>query len=199
MRPEKEQELKNYIQALQIKERLLQKNPEFITIYAHHYQLNNGMIIPREQIIKGGKDGSAVIIFPVTTKNEVITVVEPRVFTKTGIGIGFPAGYIETDETPEMAAQRELEEETGYTPKQLIHLISFYQDEGCSSAFNHSFLALDCIKIQDQKLDKDECTEYLKINQEEVEELIRLGYINGANSLLTYEKVKTYQKERKIK
>ena len=77
-------------------------------------------------------------------------------FTENTIGVEVPAGYIDPGETPEEAALRELKEETGYEPTELIHLASYYQDQGISSAYNHAFLALNCEKVSDQNLDESE-------------------------------------------
>lgn len=35
---------------------------------------------------------------PVLKNNEILTIIEPRVFTDLTVGIGFPAGYIENGE-----------------------------------------------------------------------------------------------------
>ena len=72
-----------------------------------------------------------------------------------------PAGYVEKGEQPQDSALRELKEETGYVPENIIKIDSFYQDEGCSSAYNHIFLALNCIKKYPQQLDKDELIRYM--------------------------------------
>lgn len=89
---------------------------------------------------------------PVIHNNEILTVIEPRVFTKHTVAVSFPAGYIEKDEDVYHAALRELKEETGYVPSKLELLDSFYQDEGCSKAFNHSFIAFDSICKYPQKV-----------------------------------------------
>lgn len=199
MRKEKLEELKHYINELKTIE-VIEKTPnsnKFLTVEAFNYKLNNGIILPRERIYKNGKDGSASIIMPVTKEGEILTVIEPRVFTRNGVSVGFPAGYIEKDESPELSAYRELEEETGFTTNQkLILLDSYYQDEGCSAAYNYSFLALDCEKTTDQHLDKDEVIRYMLFNYEELFELEKMGYINGANSKITLEKSKVYMKGR---
>ena len=159
MRKEKIEELKQYEKELKTikKEIILNSNKKFITSTCYKCTLNNGKSINREQIIKSGKDGSAVIIAPKLKEiNEFLVVIEPRVFTEKTIAVSFPAGYIENNESPLVAALRELKEETGFIPQKLIHLDEFYQDEGSSKALNHSFLALNCEKKFNQQLDESE-------------------------------------------
>ena len=79
--------------------RLLEKEKidpiNFLSVESFQCTLNNGKIIKREKILKNGKDGAAVIIFPITQDNKVIVACEPRVFTEKTVDVGFPAGYIE--------------------------------------------------------------------------------------------------------
>ncbi|MEM1903303.1 MAG: NUDIX hydrolase, partial [Pyrobaculum sp.] len=44
-----------------------------------------------------------------------------------------PAGTLESGESPEEAAVREMVEETGYMPLKLIHLLDFYPTPGVSN------------------------------------------------------------------
>ena len=199
MRKEKLEQLKEIVEELktiQIIEREVEQKNKFLQSKAYYFKLNNGIIIPRERLIKGGKDGSAAIIMPVLPDNEILTIIEPRVFTDLTVGIGFPAGYIENGEEAKIGALRELREETGFVPNGMIELDSFYQDEGVSSALNHIFLALDCEKKFDQELDKDEIVKYMMFNYEELLELEKMGYIKGCNTKLALEKSKTYMKGR---
>lgn len=199
IRKEKLEQLKSIVEELktiQVIEREVDQKNKFLQSKSYNFKLNNGIIIPRERLIKGGKDGSAAIIMPVLPSNEILTIIEPRVFTQLTVGVGFPAGYIENGEDAKVGALRELREETGFVPKDMIELDSFYQDEGVSSALNHIFLALDCEKKFKQDLDKDEIIKYMTFNYEELFELEKIGYIKGCNTKLAIEKSKVYMKGR---
>lgn len=197
IRKEKLEQLKEIVEELKTIEVIERKiNPEnkFLQSKAYYFKLNNGIIISREKLIKGGNDGSAAIIMPLLKNNEILTIIEPRVFTDMTVGIGFPAGYIEKGEEASVGALRELREETGYVANKLIEMDSFYQDEGVSSALNHIFLALDCEKKFNQELDSDEIIKYMTFNYEELFELEKMGYIKGCNTKLALEKSKSYIK-----
>ena len=200
MRKEKIDEIKKSFAELKTlyMEKLKSIENTFLTVQTYKCVLNNGHTIKREKILKGKKDGSAAIIFPITEDNEVLLAIEPRVFTNKTVDIGFPSGYIEENEIPEISAIRELEEETGYTSDDLIYLGSFYQDQGCSGAYNYYYLAKNCRKVKEQKLDKDEFIKYVLVTFEELEELLEKGFITGLNSAYAIEKGKSYIKEMLI-
>ena len=199
IRKEKIEELKYLVEQLktiEVSERKVEQKNKFLQSKSYNFKLNNGIIIPRERLIKGGNDGSAAIIMPVLPNNEVLTIIEPRVFTELTVGVGFPAGYIEKGEKATIGALRELREETGFVPKEIIEMDSFYQDEGISSALNHIFLALDCEKKFNQELDDNEIVEYMTFNYDELFEFEKMGYIKGCNTKLALEKCKIYMKGR---
>ena len=94
-----------------------------------------------------------------------------------------------------LIASAVLIEETGYVPSFMQHLGSFYQDQGCSAAFNQSFLAVGCKKNGRQYLDGDEFIKYFECSYDEVLELVNLGYISDCQSQLTIERSRPYMKK----
>lgn len=205
MRKAKYDELMSYIEemktvalldkcSIQIVDGILEKS--FLSIDKMTCLLGNGQLIQREQLLKGQKEGSAGIVLPITDSGQTLLVVQPRPLTKSTVGIEFPAGYIEEGEEPMVAARRELMEETGYVPGEMYLLAKYYQDQGCSKAFNHSFLAIGCRKEREQQLDASEFIRYFECSYEEALELADLGYIHDANSLLALEKSKGFVRER---
>lgn len=199
MRKEKLEELKSIVEELKtikISKRSLENDKKFLKSIPYYFTLNNGTTIPREKLIKGNNDGSAAIIMPVTPNNQILTVIEPRVFTNLTVGVGFPAGYIEKDEEAKISALRELKEETGYTTNDIKEIDTFYQDEGCSAALNHLYIAYNCEKTTNQSLDEYELVKYMLFNYDELFELENMGYIKGGNAKLLLSKSKDYMKGR---
>ena len=169
---------------------------KFLDIETHQVTLANGKTFNREKLTKNNRDGSAVVIVPVTLENETFVIVQPRVFTKNGIGVEIPAGYIDPGETPMMAAKRELREEIGCESQELIPLKSYYQDQGISAAYNTCFLALGCIEKYPQKLDCDEYIKYMKCSLDDLYYLLDTGIINDANGIIAIEEARKILKRK---
>lgn len=189
MRKEKLDELKRLIDEVRpISYSLLDDKSKFVDVSVYNILLNNGKTIRREKITKNKKDGSAVIIFALDSNDEVILSVEPRVFTKSGVGVSLPAGYIEDNESPIAAAIRELCEETGYLAETGEVIAEYYQDEGISSAYNYGVLLTNLVDTGKQHLDNDEFVKRFKCSIDEVLELIDMSFIESVNSKYTVSK-----------
>ena len=174
--------ISNYFEEYKTKSKEKIEENKFLSIEAYSIKLNNGKIIKREKILKNKSDGSAAIVLPITEDNKVILAIEPRVFTEKTVDVGVPAGYIEEGEEAVVAAQRELLEETGYYSDNLLEIGKFYQDQGCSEALNHYFIAQNCVKVTDQKLDESEFIKFVEVSLDELYELYNSGFITGLNS-----------------
>lgn len=66
-------ELEGYVEELQtiLVEPVLTPS-RFLSTTGAYYHLNNGKVIYREELLKDGGDGSAVIILPITDENDTL-------------------------------------------------------------------------------------------------------------------------------
>ena len=171
---------------------------KFIKSESYKVELNDGSCFIREKLVKPNGDGSAIVIVPVFENGDVLLCIEPRVFTKTGVGVGFPAGYIEDGESAVVAGKRELLEETGVTSSRVIDLGGHYQDSGISAAFNHVLVAFDASITDSQHLDDGEFIKTYRCPFNYAFELFESGIINDANSVIALLKLNKYLKENNI-
>lgn len=132
--------------------------------------LNDGTQKYCDQITKGGRNGDAVMIIPVTPENQFVVIMESRPLSKSGVILEFPAGMVDEGEERIDAALRELKEETGYVPDKMIPLEWHYQDQGCSKAIVSSYVALGCTKRFDKDLDESERIESVLLDYDEIKE-----------------------------
>jgi ADP-ribose pyrophosphatase len=179
----------------------LEKIPDegsFIKTETYRVELKDGESFIREKISKNNGDGSAIVIIPIFENGDVMLCVEPRVFTETGVGVGFPSGYIEKGEDVVVAAKRELLEETGITASSVINLGGHHQDSGNSAAFNTALVAFDCKVSDSQHLDDSEYIKNYRCSLDEAFYLLDEGLITDANSVVALLKLYRYMKENDI-
>lgn len=85
----------------------------------------------------------SVMVVPVTSDRQLVLVRQYRHNLKS-YQLEFPAGTMHETEDPEVAARRELEEETGFTqagPGRMRPLGSFYSLPSETNKYTHVFLA----------------------------------------------------------
>lgn len=163
-------------------------NSSFLKIENSDYVLNNGIVINRDILIKPSL--KAIMVIPKTTDNKYIIVVQPRVATRLGFSIEFPAGLVEDNEDYKNAIKRELEEETGYVSNEIEIVREYYQDTASSSATITIAKAFNCNKISKQHLDSDEFISFFEITLDELIELSNKGLICDGNTLYGIEILK---------
>lgn len=162
-------------------------NEGYIGKKVYRVTLNDGSSRLCEQITKRHENGDAVVIIPITIDGNFVMIVESRPNTKETVAIEFPAGMVDEGEDAEIAAKRELLEETGYRVDNIYELECHYQDQGCSKAVIRTYVAEGCRKIQEQNLSGGERLKPVEMSYEEILELIKDGkYLNDANSKLGF-------------
>ncbi|KIL48995.1 ADP-ribose pyrophosphatase [Jeotgalibacillus alimentarius] len=141
---------------------------KIISLQVEEVELPNGKTSKREII----KHPGAVCVIAKTEDNKLVMVEQYRKALERSI-VEIPAGKLEPGELPEVTAERELEEETGYGCQSLSHLISFYTSPGFADELVHVYLAEDLYKIEDaHDTDEDEFVELMEVTLEEAEEMV---------------------------
>ncbi|MGJ5672393.1 MAG: NUDIX hydrolase [Nostochopsis sp.] len=123
------------------------------------------------------------IILAITTNQEIVFVRQYR-HAVEDFFIELPAGSFDPNqETAEVAAKRELQEETGYTAKEIQKVSTLYDRPSKDTNRLHLFLAKDVSKTSEQQLDITEEIEVILIPVESVLEKILQGEICVAGSV----------------
>ena len=94
-----------------------------------------------------------------------------------------PAGKADPGESPEVTAARELSEETGYTARDIRHLVSFYPTCGYSNEHLHIYICKD-IEKGEKHLDRDECIDLEWVDADRIIELINKGEIQDGKTII---------------
>jgi ADP-ribose pyrophosphatase len=143
-------------------------------------EIRDGEIEYKREIIS--HKGSAVIV-PVFADKTVALVRQYRHAAGEYL-LEIPAGTLNKDESPEIGAARELEEEIGVTAGKIEKLTEFYASPGFLTEKMYVFLATDLTETQ-QNLEVDELIEIEKITFHEAFEKIKLGEIQDAKTIIS--------------
>ncbi len=144
------------------------------------------------------KKKPAAIVLAITTKGEIISIVQPIANCPEGSLLEFPAGYLEETEEATKAALRELLEETGFETKKVISLGYHYQDSELNGERVYEYCAIDCSQVSEQVLDRGEYIKTILLSQEEIKNAIISGKLLDANSLIAFMKVLLLNERIKI-
>ena len=111
----------------------------------------------------------------------VIMVRQFRVPTGKDL-LEIPAGVMEDGESPDECVRRELQEEIGYLPRELVRLGGFYAAPGYCTEFIHLFLATDLVESSMVAEDTDEI-EVVRVPATKIAAMIDNGEICDAKSV----------------
>lgn len=126
-------------------------------------------------------NGGAVMI-AVTSDGKIIMERQYRKALEREV-LELPAGKIEPGEEPEVAAVREIQEETGYKPNNVKHLISFAPSCGYAQEKLHIYIMRDLEPV-DRNLDEDEDIDILMCEVDDILRMIMDKKIEDAKTLI---------------
>lgn len=137
----------------------------------------NGAISTREIV----EHGNAVVVVPIDGEGRLLLVRQYRKPVERSL-LELPAGNMEAGEDPQVAATRELREETGFLPGRLERLGGFYAAPGYCQEYLHLFLATD-LRLDPLPADFDEDLELVATPWVEVPSLLESGAICDSKSV----------------
>ena len=119
--------------------RLLADATPWLKLWAETLRLPDGRIIEPFYSID---QPDFAVVFPVSSDRKVLTIWHYRHGPRR-ITLGLPSGSVAPGEAPEIAAARELLEETGHVGRQLVSLGAFSLDGNRGCGRGHVYVAND--------------------------------------------------------
>jgi 8-oxo-dGTP pyrophosphatase MutT (NUDIX family) len=144
-------------------------NQPWLTIRKEKCELPNGTVMPAYYILEYPE---WVSVLALTKEGKAVFVKQYR----HGLGvvsIEVPGGVVDAGETPDLAAKRELMEETGYQFDTFEYLGKVSPNPATSTNYMHMYLAQGGVKVAAQSLDETEDVDVALYTLEEVKSLIR--------------------------
>jgi ADP-ribose pyrophosphatase len=147
--------------------------------------------VTRDKVLVPGKGevirdvvrhSGAVAIVPLISPMEVLLIKQYR-FAVNSYLWEIPAGTLESGESREACAARELEEETGYRAGEIQLLLQFYSTPGFCDELMCLFMARN-LAIGRQKLDTDESLAVATFQLKCAQEMIVAGEIRDAKTIV---------------
>jgi len=116
-------------------------------------------------------------VIPITPQREIILVEQYR-HGIDEVTLEIPGGMVDPGEEPLLSAQRELEEETGYSSNSWDYLGKVSSNPAILTNFTHLYLATNCRKTSEQTPGQFEDISVHIIDLERFFDYIRAGYVH---------------------
>jgi ADP-ribose pyrophosphatase len=150
----------------------------YLKLYEDKLDLNG-----KEKIYLRGRRRDYSTIVPFVSQNEILTIKSYRHLVDS-VQIEVPSGYIEQGESPEQAAIRELEEETGYKAKRIVLVGRYTLDYSMFEQTGNVFAAYDLVQEGKTNFGSMEKIELAIKPIKEIKELLFNGTILNAASIV---------------
>jgi ADP-ribose pyrophosphatase len=167
-----------------IERRILYRG-RYMTFETDRIVRGDGVESTRDLVIHPG----AVAILPLDAEGRLLCVRQFRI-AAGGAMLEIPAGTLDVSaegvvEEPEVAAHRELEEETGYRAGSMERLGGFWSAPGFSTEYLTLFLATDLRPAHENRLgpDEDERLELTPIDWRDAVAAVEAGLVEDAKSV----------------
>ncbi len=142
----------------------------FRTIITKTFKLPDGKIDAYD-IVQIGKTAAVLAL---TAENKVILARQFRPGPEKILS-ELPGGFLDSDEDPEEAIKRELLEETGYEGK--TEFVGDCYNDAYSDRVKLAFVATECHKVQQPRLEGDEFIEIVEMTLDEFKKHLRSGQL----------------------
>jgi ADP-ribose pyrophosphatase len=149
-----------------------------VTLNIDTVTLPNGVTIDLEIVRHPG----AAAVVPLKEDGTVVLIKQFR-HAAGGFIYEIPAGKLHPGEDPKHCAARELEEEIGYQARKLDLLSSIFTAPGFTDEVIHIYKATELTKGR-QNLDRDEVLEIVEVTLQEAIDMIRVGRIRDAKTMV---------------
>lgn len=148
----------------------------FFNLKTEKCELPDGRVMPKYFVVDFP---DWVNILPITKEGQVILVKQYRQASRK-VHLEIPGGSLEPRQNEEIleGARREMLEETGYDSKNIVRIHSHFPNPALQSNRMHTFVALDCEKVQEQNLDAFEDLELYFCSLERLEQHLKEGDID---------------------
>jgi ADP-ribose pyrophosphatase len=136
-------------------------------------ELPDGRVMPRYYVMEFP---DWVNVVPLTSDGQIILIKQYRHGAEQEF-LEIPGGSTHpgANEDPKLAGERELLEETGYKPTEMIYCGHHFPNPALQGNRMHTYLALGCVKVAEPDLDPYEDLEVVMMSLEEALEIWRNG------------------------
>ena len=159
-----------------------------VNLRVDRVKLPDGRSAVREVV----EHAAVVAIVALDSRGNVLLVRQYRLPVKQAL-LEIPAGGVDSGESAEEAAQRELQEETGQRAGRLERLGSFFASPGYCDEYMHLYLATE-LEPAALAADADESIEVVRLPLDEALQLIERGEICDAKTIVGLWAATRYQK-----